>query len=270
MCTKQGILISYVEDNWYVPCTKHRLPKKKFGSVSEKGCFSLSLSLSRSIFVFVFVRRKIQGEQPRRVTFFNTHFFPFTNQPLKYRNQPIRTRFACKQRVSQNSQHGRRQHADCRYLVDFLYSFSLLLALYAIMSRIAVHLFTLPKCMYTFCIYLSQTLPQNRVDRLPWKWVLMESIFYSLSHEIYPFFFRRYLFDSKHLFFTIFFSVICNQILISTDYVTNMKFQSCCPWHSQLFPFRKISLAKNYFPLNILQVYILLYVSDASVWFYLS
>ena len=79
--------------------------------------------------------------------FFNTYFFPFTNPPLRYRTAN-QMRFPCKQRAYQNGRHCRRQHADCRYLVVFLSSFSLLLALCAILNSVAVHLFSLLKCIY--------------------------------------------------------------------------------------------------------------------------
>ena len=52
---------------------------------------------------------------------------------------------------------------NCRYLVVFLSSFSLLFVLYAVMNRITAHLFSLLKCIFTICIYLSQTLPFFRL-----------------------------------------------------------------------------------------------------------
>ena len=79
VCTKQGILISYVKDNWCVPWAKHELPQKNSVAFLRKNAPPP-----------FFPSQIIQGRQPGPVIFFNTRFFPFTNQPLRYKNQPER------------------------------------------------------------------------------------------------------------------------------------------------------------------------------------
>ena len=150
--TKQGILISYAQDHSYGSCTKHRLPKKNSVAFLRKAC---------RLFVLFFGRRKnTRGTTAACNFFFNTLLS--LHKSAAEVQEPIRTRFACKRRASQNGLHWRGQHADCRYL-SFSFLHFTFVSIIRYYESVAMHLFNFLKCMYTNCICLSQTLPFFRL-----------------------------------------------------------------------------------------------------------
>ena len=128
-----------------------------------------SVAFLRGIaFFFFFSCKNSRGTTRACNLFFNTHFFPFTDWPLRYTNQPIRTRFACKQLASEDGRHQRRQHAKHRYVVVFFLHFALVITMCCYEQRdSALILFSPLKCIY--CLYLSVTNIAFLLTRLSMK-----------------------------------------------------------------------------------------------------
>ena len=89
-------------------------------------------------------------------------------------NQPIGTRFACKQRVSEDGRRRRRQNAKCRYLVLICFSLSILV----FVSIMCYHEQCRPQ-MHIYCLYLSVTNIAFLSTRVTMKKLSMQFCYYN-------------------------------------------------------------------------------------------